>query len=39
MDNFKGSAYLPNYFEDGIKKEVIAICKVDKKNFICFKTN
>ena len=28
MDNIKGFICFPNHFEDGIAKEVIAICKV-----------
>ena len=28
MDNIKGSVFFPHFFKDGIKKEVIAICKV-----------
>jgi ribosomal protein L1 len=27
MENIKGSVYYPHFFQDGIKKEVIAICK------------
>jgi hypothetical protein len=34
MDNFKGAAYMPNYFEDGIKREVIAVCKVREKSHV-----
>lgn len=28
MDNIKGVVYFPHYFQDGIQKEVVAICKV-----------
>ncbi|CAF0786032.1 unnamed protein product [Brachionus calyciflorus] len=27
MDNFKGNIYYPNFFADGFKKEVVAVCK------------
>jgi hypothetical protein len=34
MDNIKGSVCFPNYFKEGIQKEVIAICKVNCNMFI-----
>ena len=34
MESFKGAVYYPNTFKEGIQKEVIAICKVSKKNLM-----
>lgn len=39
MDNIKGAICFPNHFEDGIAKEVIAICKVSITLFDKLKIN
>jgi hypothetical protein len=31
MDNIKGTVFYPHFFNEGIKKEVIAICKNEKE--------